>query len=76
MIKFKPKMKNLVVFTPKVLKKILCLPSANKPLKVSHANAFLDSQAGSSNILREFMLSSTNMPTNLSTIDITLLQEP
>jgi len=44
--------------------------------KIAEADTFLASQAGDDNILGEFMPSSANMPRDLSTIDITLLQEP
>jgi hypothetical protein len=55
---------------------MLRLPIANKHFKIAEADTFLASQAGDGNILGEFMLPSANMPRDLSTIDITLLQEP
>jgi hypothetical protein len=67
--------KNLVVLTPKVFRRMLFLPSANKSLKLSEANAFLDSQGGGSNVLKDFLILSTKMPNDLSTIDISLLEE-
>jgi hypothetical protein len=76
MIKVTTKGKNPVLLTPKVFNKMLHLPTANKPLKVAEEDTFLASQVGGANILREFLLPSANMSTDLSTIDITLLQEP
>jgi hypothetical protein len=76
MIKVTTKTKNPVVLTLKMFNKMLCLPSANKTLQLVDADAFLASQAGGSNVLRDFLLPSANIPTDLSTIDITLLQEP
>jgi hypothetical protein len=55
---------------------MLQLPIANKHFKIAEAYTFLASQAGDGNILGEFMPSSANMPRDLSTIDITFLQEP
>jgi hypothetical protein len=55
---------------------MLRLPIANKPFKIAEADTFLASQAGGANILGEFLLPSANMSRDLSTIDITLLQEP
>jgi hypothetical protein len=55
---------------------MLFLPSTNKSLKLPEADAFLDSQGGGSNVLKDFMISSAKMPNNLSTIDISLLEEP
>jgi hypothetical protein len=76
MIKVTTKGKNPVLLTPKVFNKMLCLPTTNKPFKLAEADTFLASQAGGANILREFLLPSANMSSDLSTIDITLLQEP
>jgi hypothetical protein len=55
---------------------MLQLPIANKHFKIAEAYTFLASQAGDGNILGEFLPPSANMPRDLSTIDITLLQEP
>jgi hypothetical protein len=54
MIKVTTKTKNLVVLTPKMFNKMLCLPSANKTLHLADANNFLASQAGGSNVLKDF----------------------
>ena len=43
MIKVTTKGKNLILLTPKVFNKILCLPSTDKPLKVAEVDVFLDS---------------------------------
>jgi hypothetical protein len=63
MIKVTTKEKNPIMLTPKVFKKMLCLPSTNKTLKLVDADTFLDSQAGGSNVLRDFLLPSANMST-------------
>jgi hypothetical protein len=52
--------------TPKVFKKMLCLPSANKILKLPDVDTFLDSQVGGSNVLKDFLIPSTNMSSDLS----------
>jgi hypothetical protein len=62
-IKVTTKEKNPVILTPKLFKKMFHLPSANKPLKLVHEDTFLASQEDDSNILREFLLPSTNMST-------------
>jgi hypothetical protein len=66
MIKVTTKGKNPIILTPKVFKKMLCLPSADKPLKVVEADAFLASQADDSNILSESFLLSAKMLSELS----------
>jgi hypothetical protein len=76
MIKLIIKTKNLVVLTPRMFNKMVHLPSANKTLKLADVDAFLASQVGCSNVLKDFMLPYANIPTDLSTNDITLLQEP
>jgi hypothetical protein len=76
MIKVTMKTKNPMVLTPKMFNKMLHLSSANKTLQLADADVFLASQEGGSNVLRDLLLSSTNMCTNLSTINITLIQEP
>jgi hypothetical protein len=75
-MKVTTKGQNPMFLTPKLFNKILCLPSANKPLKLLESDTFLSSQVGSANILREFIISYASMPTNLSRFDITLIQEP
>jgi len=76
MIKVTTKKKKPIVLAPKMFNKMICLPHENKTLHLAYVDAFLASQAGSSNFLEEFLLPSTNIPTNLSTINITFLQEP
>jgi hypothetical protein len=65
-----------MVLTPKMFNKILRLSFENKILHPVDANTFLSSQESDSNVLREFILPYKNSPTNLSIIDINLLQEP
>jgi hypothetical protein len=76
MIKVTIKGKNPFILTPKVFKKMLHIPFSDKSLKRVEEDAFLSSQVGSSNILREFLLLYGNRLTNLSTTDINLLQDP
>jgi hypothetical protein len=75
-IKLTTKGKNPVQQNPKAFNIILRLPIANKHFKIVEAYMFLASQAEGVNILGEFLLLSTNMPRELSTLDITLLQDP
>jgi hypothetical protein len=51
--------------TPKVFKKLLHIPTADKPLNLAEADMFLTSQEGGANIFREFILSSPNMLRNV-----------
>jgi hypothetical protein len=76
MIKVIEKTKNQIVLTPRMFSKLLCLPSTNKTLQLSDGYSFMSSQVGGSKVFKYFFLPSENIPTNLSTIDITFLQEP
>jgi hypothetical protein len=64
------------MFTPIMFNKILHLPSANKTLHLADVDVFMAYQKGGSNVLKGFMLPSTKISIDLSTINITLLQEP
>jgi hypothetical protein len=66
---------NMGVLTPKLLRRMLFLPSTNNILKLLHANVFLYFQASSSNVLKDFVILFSKMPNNLSSIDISLLEE-
>jgi hypothetical protein len=50
------------------------LPSTNKSLNLSDADAFLDSQGGSSNVLKDFLIPPLNMPSDLLAMGISLLE--
>ena len=76
MIKVTIKGKNPVLLTLKVFNKMICLPTTNKPFNIEEVDTFLAFQAGGANILGEFVLPSANVSSDLSGIDITLLQEP
>jgi hypothetical protein len=65
MINLTAKGKNPVLLTSKVFNKMLHLPTSNKSFKLVEADTFLASQAGGANILREFLLLSTNMLSDL-----------
>jgi hypothetical protein len=68
--------KNHVPLTPKIFKRMLRLPTSNKSLRLPDTDSFMDSQGGGINLLKDFMVPSTEVPVDLSTIDITLLVEP
>jgi hypothetical protein len=74
MIKVTTKSKNPIILALKVFNKMLRLPFANKILNIFDADTFLSSQAGSSNVLRDFFLSSAYMSSRHLTIDISFLQ--